>query len=84
MFRKVLNRIKKLFLYNPITQLSGEENIKFLTWAFGENFRSLTRRQCMDAWNYRHSNLFIVRRNGNVNSDIKKMIEIWGGKNERI
>lgn len=67
------------------TILGKEDAYKCAKWAFGEDFENLTTKCLSERWNDNHPDLFMIRGDGNIIKDIKKIIEEWkihGRKNE--
>jgi hypothetical protein len=76
----VLIKFPKITGLCDITEtLVGEDNATaFAEWAFGEGFSQLIGMdKFADAWNERHSDLFLIEKNSPIVYDMIKMTELW-------
>ena len=65
---------------NIVSRFGGideEERNEFDLWAFGEDASYFTLEKCLDLWNERHGDKYLLRSDGKLADDIPKMIQIW-------
>ncbi len=65
------------FRYFVEALLGEKKGYDFALWAFGEGFEDKTSEKLPELWNSLHGHNFILRSDGNVESDLLKMIDIW-------
>ena len=56
---------------------SEDLSLNFPLWAFGEGYKDMDSMACMNAWNERHSDKYLLHENSKVQIDAKYMVELW-------
>lgn len=74
-----MNRFKLCVL----SILSKEDADKWMQWAFGPGYRDLPIIEYMDSWNKLHSDELMLHKDGVIQEDIQKCIDLWRSKGEQ-
>lgn len=56
-----------------LTEVGVEDTDACLRWAFGDEYATMLLKDSDDAWNERHSDLFVMRGSDNVRESIKRV-----------
>jgi hypothetical protein len=60
--------------------ISKEEENEFQLWAFGQ-IRNLPDFEMMNNWNERHGDKLLLKSDGSIGQDFKKMVELFKKRN---